>query len=469
MGSPTTSVMTGPTNSTIPTRYSRPIINVDIPSVTFSDVVVNQNGSLHMNTPVIPLPDRRQRASTDTINARHQSISPSLTRSDSLGMSSFVQTASGRKYMGSYDGGTDEYSSEYAASSTDHTERIQSDPSEGTLSDAHASGLSDTQMDRFGLGTPTSMHFQSPQEQYYGGVMLISRSGSDPTPQLRIAPVEREIAPSSPTFSPPFLSAQSDAFMGRHAYDVPISAVPGTDTDSGRSARSSKASKQSVGSAGSASSSTSGGGGGFRGGLKSVKDSFRGIGGVNGIRKKTPSSFSSPTSGSVTPRPPQQQQQQPQQQEIINVSAGPAEWYTGASTGILSPPPTGNTASRRSPNGTSPPAGSGFSRMVSPFAYMQKVTGSQTRVASPTSQYDAFAAGGGFGAARPSIGTSVRPFGSGTHQIGGGVSSAIGLGPAFGRAGHIAGPRSVDVATPARQVTRWPNARRSRSIDGLGL
>ncbi|KIM21559.1 hypothetical protein M408DRAFT_102499 [Serendipita vermifera MAFF 305830] len=337
------------------------------------------------------------------------------------------------------------------------------------------------------------MTFHSPQDQYYGGVMLISRG--EHTPQLRIEPVERGGRLDNPA-SPPFLSSQSDAFMGRHAYDVPISAVPGTDTDSGRSPRSSKGSKQSVSSGGSfsagSSTSSGGGGGGFRGGFKSVKESFRNIGGSsNGNKKKSPSGFSSPTSGSITPRPPPYQQTQ---QGIIDVWAPPNEWQhtngvgVGAAaggngnTGMMSPPLTTTTdrfnMTRRSPGSISPPAGSGFGRMASPFAYMQKLTGSQTRVGMTTGGPN-LGPGSGPGVSPHDqslgLGSSVRGFGQhvGTHGTqGGGASSAMGLGlaqPAFGRPGHIAGPRSVDVATSARQAARWGNARRSRSIDGIGM
>ena len=465
MHSPTASMMTGPTISTMPNRFSRPVINVDIPTVSFGEVMVNQNGSLHMDTPVGTLPDRSQRKSTDTIPAR-SSIHPSLTRADSLGMSSFVQSASGGRYIGNYDEGTEESSSEYARSSSHLTEMVQSD-TEGAFSSSDTNAFETERQgtSSFGLGTPTSLQFHSPQEQYYGGVMLISRS--EAPPHLHIAPVEQQDMrsdTSSPIFSPPFLSAQSDAFMGRRAYDVPVSAVPATDSDSGRSR---KGSKLSVGSGGSATSgmsgttTTSAGGGGFRGGLKTVKDSLLGIGGgPNGGRKKSAgghSALSSPTSGSTTPRP----MRHPQQQGIIDVSGSPSDWNYNAGVGILSPPLTTATdrfnMTRRSPNGSSPPAGSGFGRMASPFAYMQKITGSQARVHSNSSSATASSSSHDYNWAA-----------FGQPSAGRGASSAVGLGSPFGRPGHLGGGRSVDVDPPFRQNTRWPNARRSRSIDGLG-
>jgi hypothetical protein len=170
-------------------------------------------------------------------------------------MSSFVQTAGGRNYVGSYDEGTEE-SSTHTPSTVVTTDIIQSEVSDA-VSDIINSELSDTQPGTgpFGLGNPTSMKFHYPHDQYYGGVMLMSRS--DPAPHLHISPLDREATSDSTTaaqFSPPSHSGQSDAFVGRFDYDATVSAISRTETESPRS----KGSKQPAASSN----------GVFRGGLK---------------------------------------------------------------------------------------------------------------------------------------------------------------------------------------------------------
>jgi len=488
-----------------PRRGSKPVINIEIPSVTFNDVVVNQNGSLHMNTPTGTHRDGQKRTSGGSFSEKSKKISSSIARSESLAMSSFVQTASGRKYIGNYEEETNKTSS-YTPSTESVMDIIYSEGSDA-VSDARGSGLSDmsVEMGPCGLGTPTSLKSQSPPNRYYGGVVLIPRQ--DPTP-LRIAPLGPD-NPSSARSSPPFPSSHSgDSFMGRHGYDVPVSATPGTDTDSARS----KVSKQSA----------NGGGSGFRGGLKSVKETIRGIGGGsngNVIRKKntSPSHPGNPTSNNHSLAPRQQQQQQ--QLGALDISAGANhDWfhnmYGGSgrnSNGTLSPPPSSATErfdiARRPSNSSAPsqmqlhpppqqqqqhPAG-GITRIASPFSYV-KFSGSQPRLPLPspiaTSQstvpglphphdptlghagVSSTGSGSSTPTARPSFSfASVRTFGQPAPAPS--SSSTAGLAPPpspFARSlagGHIAGVKSVDVAQPPRGTTRWPNTRRSRSIDGL--
>jgi hypothetical protein len=435
-----------------PNRGSKPVINVEIPSVTFNDVVVNQNGSLHMNTPNRTLRDDQRRASGETFSANSHQNSSSLARAETLTMSSFVQTASGRRYIGGYDEGT-EASSAYTPSTVETTDIIHSEVSDA-VSDVIDSGLSDAQSGTgpFGLGTPMSMTFQPHQGQYYGGVMLISRP--DPAPHLRISPLDQDTrseGTTAPRFSPPFHSAQSDAFMDRFGYDVPVSAIPGTDTESSRS----KGSKQSAASSNS----------GFRGGLKSVKDSIRGIGigptAGNRIRKKSGSNVSTPR----TPR---------QQPGALDIGTSNNEWHhmnnSGASSNGTISPPRSSTSDRfnrigHSPSASPPPPG--LARLASPFSYA-KQPGSQPRIGTPIPHDPTFGRGGVASAltTRPSV-SSTRTFG----QPAGGSSSNVGLAlaqPLLGRSGHVSGLRSLDVAPPSRGMARWPNARpRSRSIDGL--
>jgi hypothetical protein len=367
-------------------------------------------------------------------------------------MSSFIQTASGRRYVGSYDEDTEETSA-YAPSTTDTTGIIQ-DEVPDAMSNSEVSYVQ-TGTGPFGLGTPTSMKFHSPSDRYYGGVMLISRS--DSAPHLHVSPVEQDPGSRSSTesaFSPQFPSAQSEAFMGRFGYDLPVSATSGTDTDSARS----KGSKQSAGGGGGIN-------GGFRGGLKSVKQSIRGIGsssnGGNRIRKKSGSNATTP----IITRTPGQHP------GILDVSGSGSPWRhmicSGSSgDGTISPPPTAATERfngiGRSPSTSPLPPGMG--RLTSPFSYANPPE-SQRRVDSSISHDHTFGHGGdATPTARPSV-SSTRTFG----QPAGGTSSNVGLmlaRPPFGRSGHVPGLRSVDVVPP-RETSRWPNVRRSRSIDGL--